>query len=101
MRGLLAAFLAALALPAAAETHTGVISQVRVDSVNAPVCVAMVPELRGVTWACLYVNRPQYQEMKEIVLRAFDRGARCTVEWNQVDSMTGRARIDAITCSSP
>ena len=38
--------------------------------------------------------------MKELVWRAFEIEARCTLEWNQVDSMTNRARIEAITCTS-
>ena len=33
--------------------------------------------------------------------RAFESGARCTLEWNQVDAMTNRARIEAISCSLP
>ena len=95
--------LACLAVgPALAQTHTGVITQVRIDTVaNIGVCVATAPELRGVTWACLYSNRPLYQEMRDLLLRAYERGARCTFEWTQVDSMTSRARIDAVTCSSP
>jgi hypothetical protein len=93
--------VAAWLLPwaAMAQTHTGVIAQVRVDSgMNAPLCIATVPELRAVSWACLYSNRPHYQEMKQLILRAFETRMRCALEWSQVDALTNRARIDALSC---
>lgn len=102
MRAVLAALIALAALPAAAQTHTGVIAQVRVDSgINAPFCVATIPALPAVGWACLYANRPYYPEMRELLLRAFENRLRCTLEWSVIDTLTNRARIDAVTCSSP
>jgi hypothetical protein len=86
---------------ALAQTHTGSITQIRMDTgANAALCVATGPELRGASWACLYPNRAHYREMQEILLRAFEKNAPCTFEWTQVDSMTNRARIEALTCFS-
>ena len=102
MRSYLLALL--LPLPALAQSypgqiHTGAITQVRIDSsTSAALCVATAPELRGAAWLCLYTNRPHYHEMKEMLFRAFEKRTACSFEWAQIDSLTNRARIDALSC---
>ena len=101
MRNYLLVLAGLLPLPAAAQSHTGVITQIRIDSGAGPaVCVATAPELRGTAWACLHAQHTRYREMYEVLLRAFEKNLPCKFEWTQVDSMTNRARIEVITCSS-
>ena len=84
----------------AQQVHTGEIRQIRVDSASsASICVSTAPDMPGGLIACLYSTRPLFQEMKDLLLRAFERKARCAFEWTQVDSLTQRARIDALSCS--
>jgi hypothetical protein len=89
-------------LPAAAESHEGVVRQIRidVDASHTPLCAATNPPMPGGAWACFYPNRPHYQEMKEMLLRAFDGKHICTFEWTQRDAVTNRAQIAILTCSA-
>jgi hypothetical protein len=88
--------------PALAQAHTGVITQIRIDSGAQPaVCVATAPAMPDGTWACFYSNRPGYLEMTQLLLKAFEAKLPCRFEWTQVDSMTSRARIEVLTCSAP
>jgi hypothetical protein len=64
---------------ALAQTHTGVIAQIRIDSDVLP-------------------HRPLYREMHDVLVRAFEKGMPCTFEWTHVDAMTNRARIESSTC---
>ncbi len=76
-------------LPAAAESHEGVVRQIRIDSESdAPLCVATIPNMPGGTWACIYPNRRHYLEMKEMLFRALDSKHTCT------------AQIMSVTCSA-
>ena len=85
---------------AVAESHEGVVEQLRTDSnADTPLCAATIPGMPGGAWACIYPNRPYYQEMKEMLFRALDAKHRCTFEWSQRDTVTNRAHIDRITCS--
>ena len=88
-----------LSLPAAAQSHTGVITHVRIDSAaSAAFCVATSPQLQGAAWACLYPRRAHYREMHDLLVRAFEGRLACTFEWSLVDSLTRQARIEALTC---
>jgi hypothetical protein len=66
---------------------------------NTPLCAATDPPMPGGAWACFYSTLPHYQEMKELLFRAFDAQHRCTFEWTQKDAITNRAQIAIITCS--
>jgi hypothetical protein len=97
----LAPMISLMPSPAAAESHEGVVRQIRIDSeADAPLCVATTPNMPGGAWACIYQNRRHYQEMKELLLRALDSKQPCTFEWTQRDSLTNRAQIVSITCSA-
>jgi hypothetical protein len=96
----LAAFISLTPLPAAAESHEGVVRQIRIDTdANTPLCAATNPSMPGGAWACFYPNRPYYREMKEMLFRAFDGKHECTFEWTQRDALTNRAQIAILTCS--
>ena len=87
-------------LHAAAESHEGVVQQLRIDSnADTPLCASTIPSMPGEAWACIYPNRRYYQEMKEMLFRALDARHRCTFEWSQRDTVTNRAHIDRITCA--
>jgi len=87
-------------LRAAAESHEGVVQQLRIDSnADTPLCAATIPSMPGEAWACIYPNRPYYQEMKEMLFRALDARHKCTFEWSQRDTLTNRAQIVSITCA--
>jgi len=88
-------------LPGAAESHEGVVWQIRIDAdANSPLCAATIPGMPGGAWACFYPNRPHYQEMKELLFRAFDGRHTCTFEWTQGDTVTNRAQITILFCSA-
>jgi len=90
-----------MAPTALAQSHTGVITQVRIDSnVQPSVCVAIDPAMPGGASACFHSGRAGYLEMVQLVLKALEAKLFCRFEWTQVDSMTGRARIEVLTCSS-
>ena len=102
MRTILAIVVWLASSAASAHVHTGRVEQLRVDGVGGgPLCVTTAPALPAVAYACLHTSWPHYQEMRELVLRAFESGAACRLEWNQVDSLTNRARIEAISCFRP
>ena len=93
--------ISVMPLPAAAESHEGVVRQIRIDSESdAPLCVATIPNMPGGTWACIYPNRRHYLEMKEMLFRALDSKHTCTFEWTQRDTLTNRAQIMSVTCSA-
>ena len=91
-----------LPLPALAQAHGGVVTHLRVELSPRPtICAATAPAIPGGVAACVNSTQPHYHEMKELLLRAFEARAFCTFEWKLVDSMTSRARIDAVTCAAP
>ena len=104
MRSMLAVFVPVVCLlpvPAVAESHEGVVRQIRIDSdADAPLCVATIPAMPGGALACIYPNRRHYPEMKEMLLRALDSKHTCIFEWTQRDALTNRAHISSITCAS-
>jgi hypothetical protein len=101
-RFLALACLAAAPTLAQTQTHRAAVTQIRIDSrANLPVCATVAPAMPGAISPCLYPHQPYYDELKALLLRAFDAGAVCTFEWGQVDSMSNRARIDALACSAP
>jgi hypothetical protein len=96
-----AAMISPVSLPAAAESHEGIVRYIRVDSeADAPLCAATSPNMPAGAWACIYPNRPHYHEMKELLLRALDAKYTCTFEWTQRDAVTNRAQVSSITCSA-
>lgn len=101
LRVALAAVIVLTPLPAAAESHEGVVRQIRIDSdTDAPLCVATSPSMPGGAWACIYPNRRHYHEMKELLLRALEAKHTCTFVWTHRDTMTNRAPVLSVTCSA-
>jgi hypothetical protein len=101
-RFLALAFLLVAPTIAQTQTHRAVVTQIRIDSrANLPVCATVAPAIPGAISPCLYPHQPYYGELKALLLRAFEAGAVCTFERGQVDSMSNRARIDALACSAP
>ena len=99
--GGLAAVLSLTPFPVAAESHEGVVREIRIDTyADTPLCAATSPPMPGGAWACFYPNRQQYQEMKEMLFRAFDAQHKCTFEWTQKDMVTNRAQIAILTCTA-
>lgn len=59
----LAAVISLIPLPAAAESHEGVVRQIRIDTdANTPLCAATNPSMPVGAWACLYPNRPHIRK---------------------------------------
>jgi hypothetical protein len=97
----LAALAALMPLPAAAESHEGIVRQIRIDSdTDAPLCVATSPGMPGGAWACIYPNRRHYHEMKEMLFRALDARHTCSFVWTNRDAITNRAQLVSVACSS-
>lgn len=95
------ALISLMPLPAAAESHEGVVRHIRIDSeADPPLCVTTIPDMPGGAWACIYQNRRHYLEMKEMLLQALNSRHTCTFEWTQRDTLTNRAQIISITCSA-
>jgi hypothetical protein len=106
MRRMIAATISGALIPlmpmaAAAESHEGVVRYIRIDSeIDAALCVATDPNMPGGAWACLYRNRPHYQDMRDLLLRALDWKHTCTFEWTHRDTLTNRVQISSVTCSA-
>src|SRR5688572_464387 len=93
---LLGALIPLMPMPAAAESHQGVVQSIRIDSeIDAAFCVATDPNMPGGAWACLYRNRPHYLDMRDMLLRALDWKHICTFEWTQRDALTNRVQISS------
>ena len=89
-------------LPALAQSHTGTIGQIRIDAQAQPaLCVTTSPAMPEGAWACVYPNRAHYREMRELLLWAFSAKVACRFEWTFADSVSNRARIDALQCPAP
>lgn len=96
----IAAMMGAAPPAGAADSHEGVVRQIRVDAgATAPLCVATHPPLPRGAWACFYPNRLHYEEMRELVFRALDAQHACRFEWTQRDALANRVQVEVLTCS--
>lgn len=64
-------------------------------------CVTTSPAMPEGALTCVYANRAHYREMRELLLWALSAKVACRFEWSLVDSVSNRARIDALQCPAP
>ena len=102
MRLVLVAIALLAPLPVAAESHEGIVRELRIDSdADSPLCATTSPRMPAGARACIYPNRRYYQEMKELLFRALDGKYRCTFSWTLRDTVTNQAQIASISCAAP
>jgi hypothetical protein len=99
----------ALAIPAGSlhaqtavsGTHRGVLINYQLNGDIGPnrgVCFQMQPTLPGANpWACVYQDRPLYNEISGVLLAARFAKKECQIAWNSLDADTNRI-VSLVDC---
>ena len=83
---------------ALAASHTGTVSLYHLNSnvAGRGVCVQTSPAMSN-TWACLWRGNPLYDEISQLLLKAYIDDRRCTIRWSTTDSH-GWNLIELVEC---